>query len=115
MDETRDSRGFSAEDWQRELKRYGIAEAELSRHFALQLQALRFTEYRFRPSVQINESDVREYHARKFKGKVAPPFEDAREALERELIDERVDQFLDRWLKEARIQTRIEIREESFK
>jgi hypothetical protein len=79
------------------------------------LRALRFTEYRFRPAVQINESDVREYHARKFKGKAAPPFEDVREALERELIGERVDQSLDRWLKEARIQTRIEIRDDSFK
>ena len=113
--EARAAKSLGEERWQLELKRCGITEEELSKHFALQLQALRFTDYRFRPAVQVNESDVREYHAQKFKGKTGPPFEDAREALERELIDQRVDQLLDRWLKEARILTRIEIREDSFK
>ena len=115
MKETREAKSLGDEAWQRELKRSGITVEELTKHFALQLQALRFTEYRFRPAVQVNESDVREYHAQKFKGKTAPSFEDARSALERELIDQRVDQSLDRWLKEARMQTRIEIREDSFK
>ena len=115
MKETREAKSIGEEEWQRELKRYGITVDELTKHFALRLQALRFTDYRFRPAVQVNESDVREYHSQKFKGKTGPPFEDAREALERELIDQRVDQLLDRWLKEARILTRIEIREDSFK
>ncbi len=113
--ENRDAKSLSEEQWQLEMKRYGITEAELVKHFEMQLQTLRFTDYRFRPAVQINESDVREYHAQKFKGQTAPPFEDAREALERELIDKRVDESLDKWLKEARMQTRIEIREDSFK
>lgn len=115
MKDTREAKSISDQAWQRQLKQFGITEEELSKHFGLQLQTLRFTEYRFRPAVQVTESDIREYHAQKFKGKAAPPFEDARETLERDLIDQRVDQLLDRWLKEARVQTRIEIREDSFK
>ncbi len=113
--ETREARAVSEPEWQQLLKRYGISEEELLRHFSLQLRALRFTDYRFRPAVQVNESEVREFHDKKYAGKTAPPFEDSRETLERELIDERVDQSLDRWLKEARILTRVEIREESFR
>jgi hypothetical protein len=115
MKEAREAKSMSEVQWQHALKQYGLTEAELVQHFETQLQTLRFTDYRFRPAVQISEGDLREYSAQKYKGKTAPPLEDAREALERELIDQRVDQSLDRWLKEARMQTRIEIREASFK
>ena len=112
---TREARSIGEAEWQGELKRAGITSEELSKHFALQLRALRFTEFRFRPAIQINEKDLREFYARNYKGKTAPPFEEAREALERMLIDEQVNQSLDRWLKEARGRSRIEIHEDSFK
>jgi len=114
LSETKAARTNTDAEWTGLLKKYGITEEELIRHFTLQLRALRFTDFRFRPAVQVSESDVREYHTRKYAGRTAPPFEDAREKLERDLIDEKVDQSLDRWLKEARVTTRVEIREDSF-
>ena len=98
------------------LRNYGLSEDELRRHLAVQLATLRFTEFRFRPSVQITDTEVQEYYAKNIASKPGPPpLTDARDRIRQILTEERVNLLLDRWLRDTRNQTRVEFREESFK
>ena len=85
---------------------------------ALQWQAvlLDFIEMRFRPGVQLPESEVEDYYkqqAAQNPGKF-PPFEEARESIEEILTGRLVDNALDRWLGQVRTQTRIKYTQEVF-
>ena len=92
-----------------------VTEDELRRHLTVQLATLRFTEFRFRPSVQITDTEVQEYYDKNMGGKPgAPDVKEVREKIGQLLTEERVNQLLDRWLRDTRNQTRVEFREESF-
>ena len=85
---------------------------------ALQWQALLldFVDMRFRPGVQLPESELQDYynqHVAENPGKL-PPFEEARESIEEILTSQRVDNALDRWLGQVRTQTRIRYTQEVF-
>jgi hypothetical protein len=107
-------------NYEPKLSRYGIDEAALRRHLWWQLALLRFTEYRFRPGIQLPEQDVREaYDAQvaKWKAQALTPitsFEEARPNLEHELTTQRTDQALDRWLGDTRTQVEIRFHEGAF-
>lgn len=85
---------------------------------ALQWQALflDFVDMRFRPGVQLPESELQDYYNQQVAenpGKL-PPFEEARESIEEILTSQRVDNALDRWLGQVRTQTRIKYTQEVF-
>ena len=85
---------------------------------ALQWQALflDFVDMRFRPGVQLPESELQDYYNQQVAenpGKF-PPFEEARESIEEILTSQRVDNALDRWLGQVRTQTRIKYTQEVF-
>ncbi len=84
LEQVRKQPRFSAGDaWRRELARYGVAEQDLREHLRWQLAVLRFIEYRFRTGLEGGNDP------------------------------KAVDQALDAWLKQARTQARIRIREEA--
>jgi hypothetical protein len=107
-------------NYQEKLSKYGIDEAALRRHLWWQLALLRFTEYRFRPGIQLPEQDIRDaYDAQVAKWKTQaltpiPSFEEARPNLEQELTTQRTDQALDRWLGDTRTQVEIRFHEGAF-
>ena len=107
--------------YQAALRVAGITDAEVRQSLRWQLATLRFIDFRFRPSVQITPSDLRDYYRQqvetwKSKGvKSIPTFGAARADLEKTLAGERADQALDRWLGEARTQTRIVYHDEVFR
>jgi hypothetical protein len=76
------------EEYRAALAKYQISEADLADHLLAGLKALRFTDLRFRPEIQISDPA---------------------------LLAERVMQELDKWLETARTQSRIEYREAAFK
>ncbi len=78
----------SPEEYRAALAKYQISEADLADHLLAGLKALRFTDLRFRPEIQIADPDQ---------------------------LAERVMQELDKWLETARTQSRIEYREAAFK
>lgn len=78
----------SEEAYRAALAMYQITEADLADHLLAGLKALRFTDLRFRPEIQVTDP---------------------------ELLNERIMQALDMWLETARKQSRIEYREAAFK
>jgi hypothetical protein len=113
--------GHSGEaQFQDALQTYGIAEDALKRHLWWQLTLLRFVDFRFRPGIQIQDSDVQEY----YKQQVAtwkkeglqsiPSFEEARGQIEEILTQQRIDETMDTWLSEVRMQVAIRYRDETL-
>jgi SurA N-terminal domain len=111
----------SEERYSAALAEYGITEADLSAHLLDGLRALRFTELRFRPEVQISDADLRDYYEKLAAGWRAggrariPTFEESRAQIENLLAGERTMKALDDWLKMARASNRIQYREPAFK
>lgn len=104
------------------LARYGITEDQLSEHLLDGLKAMRFTDLRFRPEVQLSDADLKEYYDsmaaqwRRSGGTVAvPTFEASRDQIEKLLTDQRITQALDRWLGTTRSETQILYKEDVFK
>ena len=86
--------------------------AVVAKHLQWQVTFLRFVDYRFKPSIEVTESDVKDFYASqtgewKKENKPVPPFEDVRTDLEKLLTSKYVDQALDRWLGDQRTQTSI--------
>jgi hypothetical protein len=103
------------------LTRSGITEAELSDHLLNGIRALRFTDLRFRPEVQLADDDLKDYYNtmaaqwRRANPAQVPTFEASRDQIEKLLTDQRVTQALDRWLGTTRSETEILYKEEVFK
>ena len=107
--------------YKEELRRFGVSEQELKGRLQRQLATLRFLELRFRPGIQVTDEEIAAYFAKRLTPelkKTNPGLEfaltDYREQVEQALIDERVDQASDAWLKAARDHTRIEFRAAVF-
>ncbi len=103
------------------LQNAGISETELAAAFLWQLTVLRFIEFRFRPGIQIAPEDIREYYQQKFlpdwraRTKDAPPSaEESANMIEEILVQERIDNQLDRWISQSRTQVSIRYRDEVF-
>ena len=89
-----------------------LTEAIVTKHLEWQVEFLRFVEYRFKPGVEVSESDLNEFYATQVKewqaqGKPVPTLEEVRPDLERLLTSKYVDQALDRWLGDQRTQVPI--------
>ncbi|HTB13638.1 MAG TPA: hypothetical protein VK752_18810 [Bryobacteraceae bacterium] len=103
------------------LTRYGITEQQLSEHLLNGIRALRFTDLRFRPEVQLTDDDLHEYYDsmaaqwRRSNSTQVPTFEASRDQIEKLLTDQRVTQALDRWLGTTRSETQILYKESVFK
>jgi len=110
----------SEADYQAALARDRITEADVTDHLLAGLRALRFTDLRFRPEVEISGDDLREFYASlsvewREKGETRiPTFEESRDQVEKLLTNQRVGQALDRWLGAQRTQTRIVYRVRVF-
>jgi peptidyl-prolyl cis-trans isomerase SurA len=99
------------------LKEYEIADEDIQQAFEWQETLLEFVSVRFRPGIQLTESDLKEYYDLEIAPKAAASgeklsFEDARERIESILTQQRVDNALDRWLGQVRTQSRIRYRRE---
>lgn len=106
--------------WDAALARYQITEDDVMDHLLAGLRAMRYTELRFRPEVQISDHDLRDFYDTlckewKQKGETKiPTFEASRDQLEKLLVDQRTSEALDRWLGAQRKETRIRYREQAF-
>lgn len=107
-------------DYEAALRRYQITENDVREHLVEGMRAMRYTELRFKPEVQISDADLRELYSSlvkqwKAKGETQiPDFDSSRSQLEKLLTDQRMTGALDRWLTLQRSETRIEYRDEVF-
>ena len=96
-----------------QLSQYELTEDILREHLRFQLMMLRFIDFRFRPDIQISESDVKEYYAQQIeKWKAShtgtpPSLDQSRPAIQKALTDQRVEYALSAWLEETRKQVKI--------
>jgi hypothetical protein len=103
------------------LARYSITEAQLSQHLLNGIRALRFSDLRFRPEVQLTDDDLHEYYDSmaaqwsRTNSTHVPTFEASRDQIEKLLTDQRVTQALDRWLGTTRSETQILYKDQVFK
>jgi hypothetical protein len=106
--------------FQDDLGKYGITEDELRQHLWWQLTMLGFIDYRFRPAIQVSDTEIRDYYAKRRteweqQGAARiPTLEESRGDIEKILTGERVDQAVDRWLGDARTRLNIQYHEEAF-
>ena len=109
------------EDFTRALDSYGIDEAALRRYLVLQNQTLRFVELRFRPGSSVADGEVELFYrdhfvpefARANPAQARPELDEVRDRIEASLLEQRVDQSMDQWLKDTRSQTRVILFEET--
>jgi peptidyl-prolyl cis-trans isomerase SurA len=99
-------------DYNEALARYGITATDVKEAFNWQATLLEFVTVRFRPGVQLTEAELRDYYDTELVPKLSaagekPSFEEVRDKVESILTQQRVDNALDRWLGQARTQTRI--------
>jgi hypothetical protein len=106
--------------YQAALRKYGISEQDLGGHLLAGAWALRFTDLRFRPEVQISDQELSAAYD-KYAGEwrashsgAPPSLEDSRTDLEKLLTDQHSIQELDRWLETARQKRHVEYREAAF-
>ena len=100
------------------LAKYNLTDQDVKDAFQWQATFLAFVEVRFRTGITVPEDELRDYYNDQ-KRKNDPAignlsFEDARPQIEQMLTQRRIDNALDRWLGQARTQTRIDYRKEAF-
>lgn len=100
--------------YQQALRDYQITEQILKHHLARQLATLSFIEIRFRPNLDVPDSEVETFYNHEIAtwrtdhpGVPPPSFDTARPAILRTLTEEHTDRILDTWLEEARKQVNI--------
>jgi hypothetical protein len=121
LDQLRASRYKSDGDFQKALKGYGVTEQDLRDALLWELTLVRFIEVRFRPAIQVSSQELEAYFEKVVRpaAQAAHPgqpviLDDYRNRIEEELAGQRADQEVDKWLKEARKRTEIEVHEEAF-
>jgi hypothetical protein len=116
------SRFGNEEAFRSALAASGITEAQLEAALIQQAALLRFIDLRFRPEVQVQESDVMRYcenvylpELRKKGTTPEPSLDEVRPKCEEDFTAQVVDRRVDTWLKESRERSRIAYDEDAFR
>lgn len=97
-----------AEALETQLAQYQLTDAILKEHLAFQLTLVKFIDYRFRPDVDVSDSDLQIYYENELKKwkethtGTPPSFEESRDAIAKAISDQRVEAALSAWLDEAK-------------
>ena len=101
--------------WKVLLSSYGLTEQDVEQHLTSQMRVLRFVDLRFRDLVRVDKSAVETYYQQKFvpemrqRGATEPPaFSEVSARIEKILVEQRIDEMLDRWLEALRSQAKIQ-------
>jgi hypothetical protein len=119
--ETLKTRYRTQAEYQQALNTYGITEDGLKGRLWWQATLLRFVDYRFRPGIQIPDTDLQAYYQQqldKWKQEgiqPIPSLEDVRASIDQTLTEQRIDQAMDRWLADTRTQVAIRFHDEALK
>jgi len=111
----------SESEYQAALVRDHLTEADVVEHLLTGARALRFTDLRFRPEIDISEDDLRDFYnklseeGRKRGDTNVPTFEASRDDVEKLVTGQRITLALDRWLGAQRTQTQILYRDQVFR
>ena len=104
----------SAEEYEARKKQSGLDDSEIRRIVGTQLYLSNYLDSRFRPSVQIDPKAIEDFYqtavlpVAKARGQEPPSLEAARDSIQEALIQQRINEQADRWLKESRLRLHIE-------
>jgi hypothetical protein len=96
------------------LERFGIQEPELISFLKLEISIEKLVEFRFRPFVHVTAEEIKAYYKEKLapplekEGVALPPLDSVSVGIERNLKEEKVNEELEEWFKDARGNARIE-------
>jgi hypothetical protein len=97
----------------------GISEAAVRRILEQQLYLSHFIDYRFRPTVQVNEQQVEEYYDKEFapqlksRGETVPSLEDVEDTIREVLVRRGINERAAKWLDDTRERLKIDIMSKS--
>jgi hypothetical protein len=106
--------------YQQALEQYGITEDGLKRRLWWQMTLMRFIDFRFRPAVQIPDTDIQAYYKQQLDkwqkqgATPVPTLDESRESIEQILTEQRIDEALDKWLAETRTQVIVRYQDETL-
>jgi len=104
----------STEEYEARKKQSGLDDSEIRRIVGSQLYLSNYLDSRFRPSVQIDPKAIEDFYQTavlplaKARGQEPPSLEAARDSIQEALIQQRINEQADRWLKESRVRLHIE-------
>jgi hypothetical protein len=106
-------------EYQQALTSYGVSETELKQQLQWQMTLVPFIDVRFRPGIQIPETEIKDYYEKQYvpewkrsHKEATPSYEESRETIESLLTSQRADHALDRWIGQVRTHTRIKYYDE---
>jgi hypothetical protein len=96
------------------LRRLGLRESELLSYLQLQVLIMRFIDFRFRPFVSASDAEIEAYYGQKLvpalrkAGSEPPPLGQAADQIREILIQEKVNEAMEEWVRNTRSSSRIE-------
>lgn len=101
------------ESWSAALSSYGITEADVAAHVAMEVNSLRLVDARLRPSIQIDAATIEDYYKKELLPKMPkgqqPSLEEAAPKIRELLIQQKMNELLSSWLDSLRLQAQIQI------
>lgn len=100
--------------WKVLLSSYGLTQEDLEEQLTDQVRILRFIDLRFRGLVRVDTGAIETYYQQTFLPEVRrrnapePKLEEVSDKIEQILIEQRIDELLNNWLKTLRAQAHIE-------
>lgn len=104
------------EGWKRLLSAYGLTQGDVEDYLGAQFRILRFVDLRFRGLVRVDKNAISSYYEQKFlpelrkRGAAEPPLAEVSDKIEKILVEQTIDEMLNRWLETLRAQAHIEKR-----
>lgn len=104
----------SPEEYKSREKQCGMTDSEIRKLVASQLYLSNYLDSRFRPSSQVSEAEIEDFYQKKVvptaesRRQQPPTLDAARETIQEALIQSKISEQTDQWLKESRDRLQIE-------
>lgn len=104
------------EGWRAALAAYGLTEEDVEERTAVQVNTLHYLDLRFRPEIHIDRRAMESYYRERLLPEMRAagwsnvPFEQVAPKIEQLLIEQRLNELQDRWLRGLRLQGDIQVR-----
>ena len=115
VQELRQQLAPTAAAWQEALARYGLSDADIATHVAMQVRTLHFIDARFRPAIRVDPGAVEAYYREQFVPKIKQagaqpvPLKQIEPRIREILMQQQIDDLLENWLKSLRTQSEIRL------
>lgn len=105
--DSREKHWGSAEAFQKAARDANVSAQSVTDFLSRLVATIKYIDFRFKPAVRVSDATLLERYQAKYnaldpEAGEPPPFEQVRQSIEDEVVAERVDEALERWLRDAR-------------